>query len=141
MQFQPEFLSINILLDVSSHTEESAADVIGNNLEAAVRGAGFQMHDTKFQESELGTVKFDLIVRPDRCDIEGCDCGSPRGDRHILAEDVVDLTNSIHNVDEVTFFEVSAFSKMLKADRMKGVKVDERWWGFFPKMHAPNPTA
>ena len=133
MQFQPEFLSINIILDVSSHTEESAADVIGNNLEAAVRGAEFQMHDIDFHECDnCGTVNFVLTVRPDRCDVEGCDCGSPRGERYISASDVVRITHLIGEVEEVTSFEVSATSKLLEADRERNsVKVDERWWDEF----------
>jgi len=133
MQFQPEFLSINILLDISSFApEESVSDIISDNMLAAVKDAGFCVHDEKFQESERGTVNFDLIVRPDRCDIEGCNCASPRGERYVSAQDVVDLTHSIGNVDEVTYFEVSATSKLLEADRRgELVKVDERHWEDF----------
>jgi len=133
MQFQPEFLSISILLDISSFApEESVSDIISDNMLAAVKDAGFCVHDEKFQESERGTVNFDLIVRPDRCDIEGCNCASPRGERYVSAQDVVDLTHSIGNVDEVTYFEVSATSKLLEADRRGNrVKVDERHWEDF----------
>ena len=132
MQFQPEFLSISITLDLRAHTDVGVGDIISDNMLAAVKDAGFCMHDEKFQESERGTVNFDLIVRPDRCDVEGCDCGSPRGERYVSAQDVVDLTHSIGNVEEVTSFEVSATSKLLEADRRGNrVKVDERHWEDF----------
>ena len=63
MQFQPEFLSISITLDLRAHTDVGVGDIISDNMLAAVKDAGFCMHDEKFQESERGTVNFDLIVR------------------------------------------------------------------------------
>ena len=146
MQFQPEFLSINIVLELNSCAIDTDYPVDETNsrnpscimediLEATVNEAGFQMHDIDFHEcDDCGTLNFVLLVRPDRCDVEGCDCGSPRGERYVSAQDVVDLTHAIGNVEEVDSFEVSATSKLLEADLRswkRQVQVDERHWEDF----------
>lgn len=144
MQFQPEFLSINIVLELNScaidtdypvdeTNSRNPSSLVADTLEAAVNEAGFVMHDIDFHEcDDCGTVNFVLTVRPDRCDVEGCDCGSPRGERYISASDVVRITHLIGEVEGVTSFEVSATSKLLEADRERNsVKVDERWWDEF----------
>ncbi len=144
MQFQPEFLSINIVLELNScaidtdypvdeTNSRNPSSLVADTLEAAVNEAGFVMHDIDFHEcDDCGTLNFVLTVRPDRCDVEGCDCGSPRGERYISASDVVRITHLIGEVDGVTSFEVSATSKLLEADRERNsVKVDERWWNEF----------